>query len=204
MKEIDNRRLNCPEPVLRTKKALADNPGGLISIVDNQTARENVVRFAKNQGFDARWAQKEGDFYIYITNPGAGLPDRSPDPLTVDSRYDSGPDLEDRVILISADQFGRGSEELGRLLMRNYIYTLTERERIPRALIFVNAGVKLCSAGSPVLEELGLLQEKGAEILACGTCLDFFELKDSLSAGRVTNMYDITDLLSAAARVISL
>ena len=88
--------------------------------------------------------------------------------------------------------------------MRNFIYTLTRQDELPEAIIFMNAGVKLCIEGSPVVEELSLLQENGTKILACGTCLDYYGVKEKLAAGQVSNMYDIADLLGAATRTITL
>jgi len=88
--------------------------------------------------------------------------------------------------------------------MRNFIYTLTRRGDFPKALVFLNAGVKLCAAGSPVLEELALLEENGVQVLACGTCLDYFQLQSSLAAGRVTNMYDIADLLAGSKKTTTI
>ena len=79
---------------------------------------------------------------------------------------------------------GRGSQELGAILMRSLLYTLTQRETPPRALLFLNAAVKLTCTGSPVLEDLDLLARRGVPILSCGTCLDYYRLKDSLAVGR--------------------
>ena len=111
---------------------------------------------------------------------------------------------DEQVILIGTDQFGEGSEELGRLLMRNYLHTLTSRLDFPQKIIFINSGVKLCVEGSPVIEELEALQNKGTEIFVCGTCLDYYRLEEKLAAGNVSNMYEITDLLAEAERVLSL
>lgn len=110
----------------------------------------------------------------------------------------------ERVFLIGSEQLGRGSEELGRLLMRNYLYTLAEGPGIPETVIFINSAVKLCAEGSPVLEELNRLQDRGVNLLACGTCLDYFDLGNRLSAGRVSNMYEINDVLNKAGRVLTL
>jgi selenium metabolism protein YedF len=207
MREIDCRMLNCPEPVLRTKKALEQNgDGGLTVIVDNMTARDNILRFAQNRGFQADWEQQGSDFLITIS---AFIKQTTAEKPETGIREEGGyccagqPDLQKQVILIDSAQLGSGSEELGSLLMRNFIYTLTKRDYLPRALIFMNSGVKLCAAGSSSLEELELLESGGVEILACGTCLDFFGLKDSLRVGTVSNMYDITDRLLSAS-VVSL
>ena len=196
MQKIDCRGLSCPEPVLRVKKALEENEGAPLQVlVDNDVARDNILRFARNRGLQAGWRQQENEFVVDI---GGAVADQEP------GRSSEHPgDLPQagpgQVILISPDQLGQGSEELGRLLMRNFIYTLARRDRLPRALIFMNSGVKLCTSGSAVLEELKLMQSAGVEILACGTCLDYFGLKESLNVGAISNMYDIVDLLLSTA-----
>ncbi len=199
MKEIDCRGLNCPEPVLNTKKALMDNPEAAIEvIVDNETARENVLRYARNQGRSAEWFQKEGFYQINIS--GSENKDRvlAEEKVISVEETDQG-----AVLLISTNQLGQGSSELGELLMRNFIYTLTKRDDHPQAIVFMNSGVKLSIADSPVIDELTELQNIGVQILVCGTCLDYYQLKEQHKAGEISNIYDISDLLFSARRVIT-
>ncbi len=106
------------------------------------------------------------------------------------------------VVLIAAAQWGSGEAELGRLLLRNFLNTLKEVEPRPAAILFVNEGVKLTVEGSPLLEVIGELSTHGVEILSCGTCLDYYHLKEKVRAGRITNMHDIVTRLSNAKRVI--
>lgn len=198
MKDIDCRGLNCPEPVLRTKRALEEEPDAAINvIVDNETARENVQRFARSKGRNTEWLEKENAFHIAI---GVGVVGETA--LKV-GNLESAPSKEGPVLLISTDQLGQGSSELGLLLMRNFIYTLTKRDDLPRAIVFMNSGVRLSIAGSAVIEELEELSSKGVTILVCGTCLDYYELKSEHKAGLVSNMYDIADLLLAAEKVVT-
>ncbi len=200
MKNIDCRGLDCPEPVLRTKRALADNPGSELSVrVDNDTARENVLRFIKSQGRLAEWQQEGAEFMISVRGKLVGQESAE--------ESESGPGRsqpkKDPVLFISTDQLGQGSSELGQMLMRNFIYTLTQRDQLPGSLVFMNSGVKLTIEGSPVMDELKLLEEKEVQLLVCGTCLDYYELKDKHKVGLVSNMYDISDLLLEADRVIT-
>jgi selenium metabolism protein YedF len=198
VKDIDCRGLNCPEPVLRTKRALEEKPDVDINvIVDNETARENVQRFARSKGRKTEWLEKENTFHIAIGAGAAG------ETAVKTSNLESVPSKEGPVLLISTDQLGQGSSELGLLLMRNFIYTLTKRDDLPRAIVFMNSGVRLSITGSAVIDELEELASKGVTILVCGTCLDYYELKDEHKAGLVSNMYDITDLLLAAEKVIT-
>ncbi len=198
MKTIDCRGLSCPEPVLRTKGALSDHPSEIMTVVvDNETARENVLRFVRSRGRKTEWQEKEGLFYISIAESRLEPADSS---FPIADPGETG-----RVVLfISTTELGQGSSELGRMLMRNFIYTLTKRDDLPRAIIFMNSGVKLSIVDSPVIEELKYLLDKGVQILVCGTCLDYFELKELHRAGQVSNMYDISNLLFSAERVITI
>lgn len=204
MKEIDCRGLNCPEPVLKTKTALEQRPSGNLKIiVDNQTARDNVLRFLRSKGLEPDVHKKDGIFHItaeeHTLNSKTGVSD--PDnAATLDKQGRKGKP----VLLISTDQLGVGSSELGKLLMRNFIYTLTKRDDMPYAIIFMNAGVKLSILNSPVLQELKELEENGVVIMVCGTCLDYYQLKDQHEAGQVSNMYDISDLLMLSERVVTI
>ncbi len=199
MKDIDCRGLNCPEPVLQTKRALEEEPDAAINvIVDNETARENVQRFARSKGRKTEWLEKENTFHIAIGAGAAG------ETAVKTGNLESVTSKESPVLLISTDQLGQGSSELGLLLMRNFIYTLTKRDDLPRAIVFMNSGVRLSITGSAVIDELEELSSKGVAILVCGTCLDYYELKDKHKAGLVSNMYDIADLLLAAEKVITI
>ncbi len=200
MVKIDCRGLNCPEPVLRTRKALAETPVEKVTIlVDNTTARENVVRFAKNQGYEAQWIENDQFFEISIT--------KAQEPTTRESdlpkKFDQQP-AESPVLLITTDQLGLGNAELGVLLMKNFIYTLTQRDELPKSIVLMNAGVKLSVEEASTYSDLADLAGRGVEILVCGTCLDYFKLKEHKQVGIVSNMYDITDLLLTARRVITL
>ena len=108
------------------------------------------------------------------------------------------------VLAVSSDCMGKGDDELGRLLLRNHLHVLAEAERRPDVLVFFNSGVKLAAAGSPALDDLRALAESGAQILLCGTCVNHFELKDSVAVGEISNIYVITEAMLAAAKVINL
>ncbi len=197
MKLIDCKGLGCPEPVIRTKKALDENPAAAYEVVvDNETARENVLRFAKNRGHKARWSEDNGLYKILIEA-------KDSEKLVAETEATSSELTGSLVLLISTNQLGQGSEELGTMLMRNFIYTLTKRDDLPEAIIFMNSGVKLSTVDSPVVEELSELEENGTKILVCGTCLDYYQLKEVHRCGEVSNMYDIADLIFAANRVVT-
>ncbi len=204
MKEIDCRGLDCPEPVLRTKSALEDETSDLVTIiVDNRVARDNVMRFLRSKNLQPEYHESQGIYRISV-KPGTMQAKKvSPSEEAVLKASLQG--LSSRpVLFISTDQLGTGSSELGRLLLKNFIYTLTKRDEVPLALVLMNTGVKLSVEDSPVLEELKFLEASGVEILVCGTCLDYYELKEQHRAGQVSNMYDIADLLLSAGRVVTI
>ncbi|MDI9467016.1 MAG: sulfurtransferase-like selenium metabolism protein YedF [Bacillota bacterium] len=189
---VDARGLNCPEPVILTKRAMdIGEVERLVTIVDRTAALENVTKLARSQGYEVEVEDKEGDYYITMV--------RSREI----SAQDAG-DQEDVAILITNRYFGQGDEELGKILMRSFLYTLTELNGRVKNIIFMNSGVFLTTEGSEVLEILQSLSQEGVEILSCGTCLDFYGLKDKLAVGDVTNMYTATDILSRAGRSITL
>ncbi|MFZ5639516.1 MAG: sulfurtransferase-like selenium metabolism protein YedF [Bacillota bacterium] len=189
---VDARGLPCPMPVINTKKIL-DNirEGTITTIVDNDAAKENVLALARGMGCDVKVEQKDNDFYIQITKT---------DFCSLAKNEESG----NTVIFCSSSELGRGSAELGAILMKSFMFTLVESAERPRAMLFVNSGVYLTCEGSPVLEHVRNLQEQGVEILSCGTCLDYFKLKEKLLVGQISNMYTIYEKLNKADKVISI
>jgi selenium metabolism protein YedF len=190
--EVDARGLACPQPVIATKKALdAIKEGVVTTIVDNAAARENVAKFAAADGCGVSIEEKGGHYRIRITK---GTP-------TTDAAKPVIPAGAGVVYLITKDTIGHGSDELGAILMKSFFYTLGETEPLPRAILLINSGVKLAVEGSPVVEYLASFAECGVKVLSCGTCLDYFHLKDRLAAGGVTNMYTILTELSAGPAI---
>lgn len=189
-REIDARGLACPEPVMLAKRAI-DEGGDCVIIVDNEAARDNVCRMAKSQGCTAKVEEGEGIFSIHIT-AGEG-------PVKTEA---SVPSTGPTVMVFPSDRMGRGDDELGAVLIKGFFHALGEVSPKPDTLIFFNAGVKLTVQGSEVLEDLQSLEEKGVTLLVCGTCLDFYELKEKLGAGIVSNMYDIAETMLSAGKVI--
>jgi len=189
---IDARGLACPQPVVLTKKAL-DRADDLTVIVDNAAAMQNVSRMAESQGFGVSVDEKMDGIYLRLTRP-------------VDESLGGKVPLlfEPTVLLVAASTLGRGDDELGSTLMRTFIHTLSESDIKPHKIIFMNSGVKLATRGSEVIDDLRALEKERVEILACGTCLAHFGLKDAVEAGRISNMYEITLALMKATKVISI
>ena len=192
MKVVDNRGLNCPQPVINTKKALDQLlEGTVISITDNAVARENVLKFARSQGCVAESTEEGGIYKITITKGSKGnSPEQQNNPMP-EQDTTSGPTL----YLIGSDEMGGGASQLGQALMKTFIYSLAESPQTGAELVFLNSGVRLACLESPVLESLKRLEEKCWRIQSCGTCLDFYGLKEQLAIGEITNMYTIVELM---------
>jgi len=182
--------------VINTKEALTGTTSPLKVIVDNEAARTNVTRFAESQGARVSVAQHGNDFHLTI-QPGEGGPAGEAPPIVC-----ADPSARNLVVYVSSEGMGRGDEELGAILMAAFLDTLSQLKGELSHVIFVNAGAKLAVEGSPVLEQIRQLEELGAEVLVCGTCLNHFGIKDQLAVGSVSNMYAIIETLSKAGRTI--
>ncbi len=194
MPVIDCRGLACPEPVITTKQALDQlKEGEMIVIVDNASSCNNVERFVQSQGCPVEIKQEGQDFYLRIQKTG------SQDTAKVTWPNEK---IQRVVVYINSRLLGSGDEVLGSFLMRSFLKTLLDLETKPNRLILVNSGVQLAAENSKVLESLQSLSERGVEIVYCGTCVDFYELKGKMKVGGVSNMYDILQSMLEADRVI--
>ena len=189
--QLDCRGLVCPLPVIETKKALVGLAGATLTVlVDNQTAKENVVKFASSQQCGVSVEPQADGFCIQITKPV-----KPAEPAAPASVPSGG-----MVCLITQDSLGHGNRELGSVLMKSFFYTLTEQE-LPSKILFLNSGVLLTLQDSAVLGHIKALANSGVEVLSCGTCLDYYGVKEKLAVGGVTNKYTIVEALSTGRAV---
>ncbi len=189
--EIDCRGKACPQPVMMTKEALERlKEGTLTVIVDDPSSCENVVRFVRSQGCSIRTERIGEDFHLHVEK-GGGKVEAKP--------QERGKKV---VVYLSSYLLGSGDEALGRFLMKAFLKTLLDMETKPDRLVLINSGVHLASEDSEALEHLKGLSEKGTEILACGTCLDFYKLKEKMRVGRISNMFEILESLLQADQVL--
>ena len=194
--DIDARGLECPRPVVLTKETLENATGVFTVLVDNETARDNVSRFARSSGCKVEINGCEGGFLISVT-PGL----KTEIDTEISSSCSPGTGT---VLFISTDEIGGGDRELGATLMKMFLYAYAEREEPPATVALVNAGVKLVTLNVETAAHIRRLEEQGAEVLICGTCLDYYGLTEKLQAGRVGNMYEIQSALVGADRLVSL
>lgn len=195
--EVDARGLECPKPVIYTKKALEENKSGTITtIVDNEVAKQNVMKLAKSMNYSVSVTDVNGIFHINIST---GMLGTNPEVLPENKNS-----FKDLVIMIGSDKLGEGDAQLGEILMKGYLYTLTESKPYPKSILFVNRGVFLTVEDSEVIDHIRTLESEGVEILSCGTCLDYYHLKEKLAAGGVSNMYTIVDTMNNAKNTVKI
>lgn len=203
----------CPIPVVKTKKALGElnGPGEIEVLVDNETAVKNVTKMARSSGAEAESEQLGDKQYRVLITVGedaaekiksAKSPAVQPQGQTQQEAAAGCRTCVGTVVAVGSDRMGEGSEELGHILIKSFIFALTQLDDLPDKILFYNGGAKLTVEGSESLEDLKTLEEQGVEIMTCGTCLDYYRIKDKLAIGGVTNMYSIVETLQSAMSVI--
>jgi selenium metabolism protein YedF len=206
-REIDVRTVACPGPVLELKKALEAGEEGLCLIVADELARSNVTRFAQSRGAEVESEPNpDGGHRVVVTAGASSAQPGAEDAAALDcpveepaaSPQGAGP----RVVQVTSATMGQGDEELGSLLMRSFLKTQLQLDARPAAILFYNRGVELCCEGSVIVGTLRELEAAGIEIIACGTCLNYFSLADKLAVGRATDMLEIATRLAEAGKVV--
>jgi selenium metabolism protein yedF len=198
--EFNAKGMACPLPVVQTKKLLAEYDV-VETTVDNFIATENLTKLAEqlNYNIDVKKVSDE-EYVVTVSNPAAGgevpgkeaAEEKSPVLQLKDDSY---------IVVVNKQIMGHGSEELGKKLMKAFLYTLSEQEVLPKKVIFYNGGVLLVDkTQSHVLEELNTLQENGVEIMSCGACIDYYKV--DMAVGSTSNMYFIVEEMRAADRVV--
>ena len=198
---IDCAGLACPLPVVNAKKAAEELKAGdvLTVLVDNEIAVQNLTRFAGHKGFGVSAEKKADQEYAVIMQiaGGAAEPVQKEEVACVmDSRR------KGMLVVLSANVMGTGVPELGTSLMKAFVFALTKQDQLPDTILCYNTGAYLTCEGADTLEDLKLLESEGVTILTCGTCLDFYGLKEKLAVGGATNMYDIVERMENAAQII--
>ena len=201
---LDARGLACPQPVILTRKALEEGGFDLLEVlVDSPSSRENVARFAAYAHCTVEGTEASGDEARIRIRPSDARPGQPPAEGPCAAQDLPRLDANLLTVFLSSSILGRGSDELGALLMRAFLYTLAEADRAPERLLLMNGGVLLALEGSEHLANLRRLSDRGVEILACGTCLEFYKAKERLAVGRISNMQEIADHL-LGGQVLSL
>lgn len=193
----------CPIPVVKTKKAISAMKTSdiLVTLVDNEIAVQNLTKLGKSMGYPVtseKLGEKEYKVQMEVTvETEDSKGEKTEEVLTCipDSRNNT-------VVVISSPRMGEGNDELGTVLMKGFLYALTQLDELPKTILFYNGGATLTCEGSASLEDLKSLEAQGVEILTCGTCLNYYEMSDKLRVGEVTNMYTIAEKMTGAGKLV--
>lgn len=196
-KNIDARGKNCPMPVIMAKKEIEQGGKFFTVQVDNKIAVENLKKFAHSQGCQVSIEEANGDFNVNFSN---GCEECEEIIAKVEDRKPLG----DWCVFVNKSTIGVGNEELGQTLMKMFLFTISESSDYPKSIFFMNDGVKVPTLNEQAVEHLKKLEEAGVELLICGACLNFYGLEEKLSVGKVSNMYEIVEVMKSAAKVITL
>lgn len=193
---------NCPIPVIKTKKAMQalNGPETIEVLVDNEIAVQNVTKMASAGGGSVsseKLGEKEFKVTIVMNGPAAGedAVDNEETSCIPDKR-------ENTVVVFASDRMGEGNDELGKVLIKGFIFAVTQLDTLPKTMLFYNSGATLTAEGSDSIEDLKNLEAQGVEILTCGTCLNYYGLTEKLKVGSVTNMYSIVEKMAEAGKII--
>ena len=203
--KVDAMGDQCPIPVIKTKKALKEiTETTFVELhVDNEIAVQNLSKMAKQKNLEYKCEKLEEQHYIIKINAEAeGVSIQQKAPAENDKEICYPDRKSNTVVVLSSNQMGNGSEELGQILMKGFIFALTELDELPSTVLLYNSGVKLSTEGSNSIEDLKTLQAQGVEILSCGTCLNYYDLTEKLQVGDVTNMYFILEKIAQADKII--
>ncbi|MCE5219893.1 MAG: sulfurtransferase-like selenium metabolism protein YedF [Clostridium sp.] len=206
-KRIDAKGKNCPIPVIMAKKEIDGGNNSFIVEVDNNIAVQNLQKLANSQDFISSLEEGNGIFKIYFSKDSdkvSGAEESEECNEILAKLEENKKDLGTWSVFIGKDIIGAGSEELGKSLMKMYFYTISESHDLPKSILFMNDGVKVPTLNDQAIEHLKELEKNGVETLVCGACLNFYGLEEKLKVGKVSNMYDITNCMKEASKVITL
>ncbi len=194
---IDARGQACPKPVILAKQKIDAKVESFQIIVDNETAVKNIEKLAHSVHYNMNTNKQPDGFYIDLSLDSCECEEvaQISQNQTPANRW---------TLFVTENTIGIGADKLGSSLMRAFFYTLTQSSDYPSTVIFMNQGAKLPVEDSQIIEHLQFLTQKGCEILVCGTCLDFYGIKDKLTVGNVSNMYEIVEKLKQSPKVIKL
>ncbi len=201
-KTVDCRGMACPLPVITSKKAIAEftEDGVMTVLVDNDIAVQNLTRLADHNGFEVHSEKKAEKEYEVVMHVVTKKEEAAAEP----EGWNCCPDArrKDLVVVLSSDRMGSGDEALGKKLMNAFIFALTSQDTVPDKIICYNSGAYLTTENEKAIEDLKSLEAAGATVMTCGTCLDFYGLKDKLQVGIISNMYDIVEAQMQAGTII--
>lgn len=202
MHTIDTRGQQCPAPLIATKRALLETGKGdsFMVLTDSKTSMDNISRFLKDNKTEFSSKEENNTWIITVTKK---VPDisrtKAEDYCTSEIPHFAQGDF---VIAFTSDKMGEGEEELGRLLILNFIKAIKDLDILPLKMVFYNNGVKLGADDSPVVAHLREIEKMGVELLLCATCAKYYSLEEKIRIGTLSNMYDIARVMASAGNVV--
>ncbi|MVX63784.1 sulfurtransferase-like selenium metabolism protein YedF [Clostridium chromiireducens] len=204
---IDAKGKECPMPVIMAKKEIDSGNNSFVVEVDNNIAVQNLKKLANSQGFVVSIEEENNLFKVYFSKHLDKLNKEEKAEVsneTSDKLEENKTEIGNWSVFIGKEIIGAGNEELGKSLIKMYLYTISESDDLPKSILFMNDGVKVPTLNHQAVEHLRDLETKGVEILVCGACLNFYGLEEKLRVGKISNMYDITKCMKEASKVITL
>lgn len=202
MRIVDTKGQLCPAPLIAARKALKETGVGesFVVLTDNNTSFNNLSRFLKDNNTGLEVSENGGVWTLTVTKKEAKEQDRSVTEYctTAVAHFEKG----NFVIVISSDKMGEGDDNLGQLLMSNFIKAVKDLDRLPGKMVFYNSGVTLATKSSPVIDHLRDLEKMGVELLLCATCVNYYKLEEATGAGVLSNMYTIAEVMASAESII--
>jgi selenium metabolism protein YedF len=202
MRIVDTKGQLCPVPLIAAKKALKETPVGesFIILTDNQISFDNLGRFLKDNKADFQVSESGGVWTLKITRSAGELAQTKPEEYCAPpiSHFEKG----NYVVAITSDKMGEGDDELGHLLISNFIKALKDLDKLPQHMVFYNKGVTLAVKDSPVIEHIKDLDKMGVEIHLCATCVNHYKLENNVAVGTLSNMYSIAEIMASAGNVV--
>jgi selenium metabolism protein YedF len=202
MRIVDTKGQLCPAPLIAAKKALKETPAGesFVILTDNQTSFDNLSRFLKDNKADFQVSESGGVWTLTTRKTTSNVIQPKTEEYCTSSisHFQKG----DFVIVISSDKMGEGDDQLGHLLMANFIKALKDLDKLPQKMVFYNNGVRLATKSSPVIEHLRDLEKMVVDLMLCATCVNYYSLESAIGAGTLSNMYTIADVMASTGNII--
>ena len=192
--QIDAKGKQCPLPVIEAKNAISGmTEAGIVEVtVDNEIAVQNLTKMADHKGLKAKSEKKSDQEYTVWMEVTEEFVKNN----IKDGNVSSTPVTEENCI---PDE---GDEKLGKMLMKGFVYALTQLEELPQTILLFNSGAYLSCEGSDSVEDLKSMEAQGVEVMTCGTCLNHYGLTEKLAVGSVTNMYVIAQTMMEADHIV--
>ncbi len=189
MEIVDTLGMKCPRPLILTKQALdALEEGTVCTLVDDAVALSNLQDFALSCGFAVHDERENDAWKVFITK--------------TNEKHLQQTAGSDYVLLITSDKLGK--EENAHENMQDYFFQVLQQEKKPNIVIFMNSGIFLNVEGAATEELVLKLEEENVELISCGACLDYYGMKDHLLAGKIGNMFTISEKICKAETFIHL